>query len=330
MTSESEKYRQILSLGTVEEKSRLIQSLFAEGRTKNEIEAVTGLSNRTVKKYLLMKDCPPVPRKNETVRGKEHRAAVEKVQAKADLVRGMKADGMSISEISKKTGFVYNTVRVYLSDDFSPVSGHYGKQREGKLYPYRENVLTMRAQGKTYSQIYGIIQEQGYGGTVDAIRGFISKEHRIVNDIQIKNGIGQTELIEKKWIVQLLYKPLDKVRAITAEQLAAIVKEYPLANTIFETINRFKGILKRRDTDALMKWIDDVASLEIEELSSFANGLKNDMTAVLNAFRYNYNNGLAEGSVNKVKVIKRVMYGRCSFALLRNKILAIEAMRSFK
>lgn len=42
---------------------------------------------------------------------------------------------------------------------------------------------------------------------------------------------------------------------------------------------------------------------------------------------YDYNNGIAEGSVNKLKVIKRIMYGRCSFDLLRSKILNLELMK---
>ena len=46
-----------------------------------------------------------------------------------------------------------------------------------------------------------------------------------------------------------------------------------------------------------------------------------DITAVKNGIIYSYNNGLAEGSVNKIKVIKRVMYGRNSFELLKAKVL---------
>lgn len=328
MTSESERQRQILSVGTQEEKARFVQGLSAEGRTISEIEAVTGMANRTVKKYLHMKS--DTTQKRETVRGKEHKLAVEKVQARANLVIEMKAEGMSINAICKKTGFTQRTIKSYLSEDFSPISGHYGKRREGKLYRFREDVITMRAQGKTYSQIFEIIRKQGYTGTVDAIRGFVSKEQRIMNDLQKRIGTGQSELVEKKWVVQLLFKPLDEIKALSLEQFAAILKEYPITKTIFKTVNRFKGILKRRDADALEKWIDDAAALEIEELRSFANGLKSDFEAVKNAFLYDYNNGLAEGSVNKVKVIKRVMYGRCSFSLLKNKVLALEATRTFK
>ena len=61
-------------------------------------------------------------------------------------------------------------------------------------------------------------------------------------------------------------------------------------------------------------------------MCAFANGLKNDLNTVINAFLYDYNNGIAEGSVNKVKVIKRVMYGRCSFALSKIRLLLLKLL----
>lgn len=46
-----------------------------------------------------------------------------------------------------------------------------------------------------------------------------------------------------------------------------------------------------------------------------------------NAIILEYNNGLAEGSVNKIKVIKRIMYGRCSFETLRMKVIKLESLK---
>ncbi|WP_209125554.1 transposase [Alkalihalobacillus sp. BA299] len=51
------------------------------------------------------------------------------------------------------------------------------------------------------------------------------------------------------------------------------------------------------------------------------------MNAVKNAFTLLYSKGLAEGSVNKLKTIKRIMYGRNSFELLRNKLLLLESRK---
>ena len=47
-----------------------------------------------------------------------------------------------------------------------------------------------------------------------------------------------------------------------------------------------------------------------------------------NAISLDYNNGLAEGSVNKIKVIKRIMYGRCNFETLRNKVINLENLKA--
>jgi transposase len=59
-------------------------------------------------------------------------------------------------------------------------------------------------------------------------------------------------------------------------------------------------------------------------MDKFVNGLKRDMQAVGNAIIYEYNNGLAEGSVNKLKVIKKIMYGRNKFEMMRQKVLFLE------
>lgn len=60
--------------------------------------------------------------------------------------------------------------------------------------------------------------------------------------------------------------------------------------------------------------------MDIPEISSFVEGTKKDIIAAQNSIAYEYNNGLAEGSVNKVKVIKRIMYGR----MLKAKVLLWE------
>ncbi len=65
-------------------------------------------------------------------------------------------------------------------------------------------------------------------------------------------------------------------------------------------------------------------TLQIDEIDTYVNGLNADIVAVKNAINYKYINGLAEGSVNKIKLIKRIMYGRNSFNLLKAKILLNE------
>jgi len=63
-------------------------------------------------------------------------------------------------------------------------------------------------------------------------------------------------------------------------------------------------------------------NLNIPEINSFINVIERDMEAVRNAIKYEYSNGLVEGYINKLKVIKRIMYGRCSFETLKTKFSA--------
>ena len=65
----------------------------------------------------------------------------------------------------------------------------------------------------------------------------------------------------------------------------------------------------------------NIKNHKIPEIDSFLKGIERDLKAVKNGIKFDYNNGLAEGSVNKIKVIKRIMYGRCSFDLLKQKVL---------
>ncbi len=61
--------------------------------------------------------------------------------------------------------------------------------------------------------------------------------------------------------------------------------------------------------------------LSLRELKGFAGGLLSDYQAVENALTLPWSNGQVEGQVNKLKTIKRQMYGRASFELLRKRMI---------
>lgn len=232
---------------------------------------------------------------------------------------------MSVREISKITGYTELKISQYLSENYNIVHGQYGVSRPGPLEPYREEVLTLRAQGVTYKEIAKIISEKGYTGSVAALRGFVSKEKRIAKDLlKYKEPC---ELIDKKWIIKLLYKPIDKIKGFSQNQLDAVMEKYPVISDLFEVLNEFKDMLKNKASENLSNWKEKVKKLNIKEMDSYVNGLEKDYDAVINAIILDYNNGLAEGSVNKLKNIKRVMYGRNSFELLRCKVLQLEAIK---
>ena len=88
-------------------------------------------------------------------------------------------------------------------------------------------------------------------------------------------------------------------------------------------------IVFSQKSDELDEWLIKSGKLDIDEINTYILGLKNDLDAVKNGIYYKYNNGLAEGSVNKIKLIKRIMYGRNSFQLLKAKVLLNEWFYQF-
>jgi len=104
-----------------------------------------------------------------------------------------------------------------------------------------------------------------------------------------------------------------------------IIQRYPAIENIINLVNEFKHLLESKNVEKLGEWIEKANNLKIRKIDKFVNGLKRDIQAVRNAIIYEYNNGLAESSVNKLKVIKRIRYGRNTFEMLRQKVFFLES-----
>ncbi len=68
-------------------------------------------------------------------------------------------------------------------------------------------------------------------------------------------------------------------------------------------------------------WVADAVASSIAPLASFARGLRDDWEAVVAGLSLKWSNGPVEGSVNRIKMIKRQMFGRANFDLLRRRVL---------
>jgi transposase len=95
----------------------------------------------------------------------------------------------------------------------------------------------------------------------------------------------------------------------------------PQMTALAERVREFATILTRRQGHTLDAWITAVRSNDLPALQAFVHGLSRDLPAVVAGLTLPYSNGPMEGTNTKVKLIKRQMYGRAGFALLRQRIL---------
>jgi len=86
---------------------------------------------------------------------------------------------------------------------------------------------------------------------------------------------------------------------------------------------RFRGILRGRDGRKLDAWISDALVCGLHGMRQFALTLRQDIDAVRNAIAEPWSNAQTEGHINRLKALKRTMYGRASTELLRARLLPL-------
>ena len=121
--------------------------------------------------------------------------------------------------------------------------------------------------------------------------------------------------------VWLLIKDVDDLSS-DEEQALQRMKETDDKVAVAHTLGQeFFEMVRQRKQEDLAEWIDNATGSEICALKGFANGITKDIDAVRAALSLEWSNGQVEGQVNRLKLIKRQMYGRANFDLLRKRVL---------
>ena len=113
----------------------------------------------------------------------------------------------------------------------------------------------------------------------------------------------------------------DRLTRDKRRQLAAILASCPELAAIQAHVRSFAEIMAARRGRDLEKWIIAAIVSGLPELRSFVTGLRRDQDAVTAGLTLPWSSGVVEGHVNRIKMIKRQMYGRANPDLLRRRIL---------
>ena len=228
-------------------------------------------------------------------------------------IKQLKAEGNSNVDIASEVGLCDDTVAKYLNYDKPPVQHSHSKLDE--FIPYIKEAIL---ENKTKKQIYEYIQSKGYSGKESILYHHLKSIRN-----EVKNEVITLKRSDLKKI--LFVKNVDDIKS---KSIRLSIKTYLEKNTEFKQLlelrNEFRALFysNNKDVTKLDEWIEKSKNLDIPEMKKFVNLIESDIDAVKNAIIYDYSNGVTEGFNNKTKVIKREMYGRCSFDLLKIKVLA--------
>lgn len=182
--------------------------------------------------------------------------------------------------------------------------------------------------------MYREIAEQGYTGSNTAVgrfvaplrakkgkaRSFKSVEptaETMVTPEEVKKKRPPTALQVAHWITFKEDQRLEWQKTYLTQLCQA---DAQIAQT-YELIQEFTTMLRERQGEKLDEWLNRVELQSVTELQSFANGLKKDYDAVKAGLTLEWSNGQTEGQVHRLKLLKRQMYGRGSFQILRKRVL---------
>jgi transposase len=130
----------------------------------------------------------------------------------------------------------------------------------------------------------------------------------------------QSALAAPRQLVWLFLKPPQDLTRDEQARLAQLRQEPQMLRT-YELAQQFVQMVRERRADALDDWLGQCKTSEVPDLQTFAATLCRDEQAIRNALQEQWSNGQVEGQVTRLKLIKRQMYGRAKFDLLRQRVL---------
>ena len=242
-------------------------------------------------------------------------------------MKELQAEGISTKRISKVLGICRKTVRSYIiQESLSPRIS----SRSTNIGSFTKLILTrLNIKGYKIKDIIDEILLLGFnGGRTQAYHNI----NILKSDFKI-NILSFTEVQQYTipYIKPLSSRKLSKYIEVCIKDIAdldernymeMLLDNIPELRIVRKLVKIFKTMLKRGSGN-IRRWIDFImrSKRKLAGLKTFANGLLHDIKAVENGIRLPWSNGAVEGHVNRIKTIKRQMYGRAGFELLRRKVI---------
>jgi len=245
----------------------------------------------------------------------------QKRQQRFDDVRALHKQGFSNREIVRRLGIGPKTVAKYLAAETCPFYPE-GRTRPGKLDSYKEYLRQRWQEGcENASQLYREIQNQGYTGSRGLVANWCKALRTSETSQNPKMQTSITRPLSPRFASWLMVKPKEDLSPTEQQRLARLLNANEQISKAYQLGSDFSTMLREHRRLDIESWLNDVAASGIDSLIRFSAGLRQDLAAVTAAFSSPWSNGQVEGQVNRLKLIKRQMYGRANFDLLRLRVL---------
>jgi transposase len=236
-------------------------------------------------------------------------------------VRALSNQGWSVSALARHFSLSKMTVRKYR--DMEQFRDQRSTARPSAVEPYRALVEQRWAEGcSEVKQLWQELQAQGYRGSYKSVWMFTrSWQPPTVLATPAPPAAASPPARTPRqamWLLTRKVDTLDDEEQSYRERLCQLCPDVATAEAL---VQGFQILLREGRVEQLDGWLEQASACGVRELRRFALGLRQDYAAVRAALEYPWSQGQVEGQVNRLKQIKRQMYGRAKFDLLRLRVL---------
>jgi transposase len=273
---------------------------------------------------------PPSYRRTRAERRAQQARQAER-RVRYEQITALQKQGMKSAEIAADVGMAVRTVRQWLSRGDVPYAGP-RKPRSSPLDSYKTYLLERWQQGcRTGAHLERELRAQGYKGSQKAIYRCLATLELFVSSPSRRSSASASEetdsppnpllALSAPQATWLFFRKEEDLKAEEQESLRQLRQASPHLETAYQLVEAFLHMVRERTGEQLDAWLGAVQASHLEAFQSFVNGVQQDKDAVLAGLTLPWSTGPVEGQVNRLKLIKRSMYGRAKFDLLKRRVL---------
>jgi len=264
---------------------------------------------------------PPLGR-----RAQQHAHRRDRRVQRYEQVHELHRQGLSQRAIAKRLGIHRATVERLLKAATFPERA--APPRPRCLDRFADYLKQRWAEGcHNAARLFTELKERGFNGSCYTVRRYLARWRRTDRQAGKEEAVGGAlpRVIERPSSSRVSWLLLKADAEVTAEEqlfLQRLRERCPALQVAAEVAREFATMVKEKKEEAWESWLAKATAPNgSKELRGFAEGLKKDEAAVRAALRLEWSNGQVEGQVNRLKTIKRQMFGRAKFDLLRQRVL---------
>ncbi len=245
----------------------------------------------------------------------------------------LRKQGMKNADIATQVGMAERTVRQWLTSGSIPHS-RARRERARLIDPYKTYLLERWNQGcHNGLQLEKELKAQGYQGSQRGMYRYLAtlepsafppvKRGSASPNTQTASSIPSNPLLtlSAQQATWLFFRRRADLKEEELKNLQLLRQASPRAETAYQLVETFLQMVRERRGYRLDAWLKDVEASHLKAFASFTTSIQQDKDAVVAGLTLPWSTGPLEGHVNRLKLIKRSMYGRAKFDLLRLRVL---------